>query len=351
MSILTFDEKYVPRMWGGDALRRLYEKDTPQEAIGEAWLVSDHPFHTSIINRGPHAGQSFHNLLSENTEGILGHAVPLTTHGRFPLLLKLLDAQRDLSIQVHPDDTLAAQLGEVDNGKNEMWHILSAKTDSVLYCGLSEALDRSAIEDAINHDAIAEHLNVLSATPGQSIFVPTGTIHSIGAGCMLAEIQQNSDLTYRIDDWGRVQSDGTPRELHREKAFQAIHSPNAHPGATPTHHYLGPDENTTIHVLAACKQFAAEELLLNGIYRGSDRGDTFHLYLGKTGITTLSTTEDSIELAPGQAALIPAQAQGIELEGTGTLLHYYVPDITRNIVSPLRTAGYSDDDIDSLIHL
>ena len=337
-------------MWGGDELHRLYGKNTPDEAIGEAWLISDHPYHSSIINRGPHAGKSFHVLLSENPEAILGRSTPLTTHGRFPLLLKLLDAQRDLSIQVHPDDALADRLGEDDIGKNEMWHILSAEADAVLYCGLSGALDREAVENAIESNCISEHLNIVSAVVGQSVFVPTGTIHSIGAGCVLAEILQNSDLTYRIDDWGRIQPNGTPRELHREKALQAIRYPNTHPGATPTHHYLGPDQNTTIHVLAACEQFAVEELLLNGVYRGSSRGDTFHLYLGKTGVTTLATADDRIELAPGQAALIPACAQDIQLEGEGAVLHYYVPDIPLNIVEPLSAAGYSSEEIDRLIH-
>ena len=337
-------------MWGGDGLHRHYGKPTPDEAIGEAWLISDHPQHTSIVNRGPQAGKSLHELLKTSPESILGNRAALTTHGRFPLLLKILDAQRDLSIQVHPDDALAAQLGENDIGKNEMWHILHAQPDTVLYCGLPETLSEENIQKAINEDRIADHLQTIPTTVGQSVFVPAGTIHSIGAGCILAEIQQNSDLTYRIDDWGRRQSDGTPRELHREKAFQAIRYPNTHPGATPTHHYLGPDQNTTIHVLAACEHFATEVLLLNGVYRGGYRGDTFQIFLAKSGVTTLTTEDDRLELSPGQAALIPAQMQDIKLEGNAELLHYYVPNILENIVAPLSHAGYSEAEIKSLIH-
>jgi len=350
VSIYTFEEHYVPRMWGGGGLRRFYGKPTPDETIGEAWLISDHPHHSSITNRGPERGKCLHELLNEQAEEILGGRSGLTVHGRFPLLLKILDAQRDLSIQVHPDDALAAELGENDIGKNEMWHILHAKRDTLLYCGLTKDFNPSQLESTIESNRIADYLKTLPTQQDKSVFVPAGTIHSIGAGCVLAEIQQNSDLTYRIDDWGRVQNNGTPRELHREKAFKAIRYPNTHPGTTPMHNYLGPDENTTIQILAACKHFATEELLLNGPYRGASRGDTFHIFLGKTGATTLSADGDVVVLAPGQAALVPAHVDNIQLQGESTLLHYYVPDVEENIVAPLSAVGYSTEDIERLLY-
>ena len=337
-------------MWGGDGLGRFYDKPIPDEAIGEAWLVSDHPHHTSIVNRGPLSGRSLHELMCDDAASILGSRTQLTVHGRFPLLLKILDAQRDLSIQVHPDTQLATELGENDIGKDEMWHVLHAKPDTVLYCGLEGDMPPITFESTVHQNQIAEYLNTIPAHAGQSVFVPAGTIHSIGKGCILAEIQQNSDLTYRIDDWDRVQADGTPRELHREKAFKAVRLPNTPPYVASSYTHCSRDRKTTIHLLAACEHFASEEICLDGSYHEAERGDTFHLFLGKTGTTTVSTLDDEVRLFPGQAALVPAQAQGLCLEGESRVLHYYVPDLADTIVAPLSAAGYSAADIKRLIH-
>lgn len=344
MSILTFQEHYVRRMWGGDNLAHVFGKTIPNEPIGEAWLIADHPQHTSIINRGPDTGRTLHDLLQRDPESILGTRAALTIHERFPLLLKLLDAQDKLSIQVHPDDEIATQLGEPDVGKTEMWHVLQADPGATLYCGMPESMTASTVESCIADGTISQQLTTITALPDMSIFVPAGTVHAIGEGCLLAEIQQNSDLTYRMDDWGRVENDGTPRELHLEKAKVATKYPNTHPGPMPNIDYQ--TENASIRILAACNYFATEEIQLNGVCTSLDRGETFQILLAKSGNLTIETADDTLTLSRGQTALIPADTKDFTLTGTASTLMYYVPDIRKNIIRPLLNAGYTRDEID-----
>ncbi|MFP6582574.1 MAG: type I phosphomannose isomerase catalytic subunit [Candidatus Hydrogenedentota bacterium] len=348
MSILTFEEHYVPRMWGGRNLKTRYGKPIPDEAIGEAWLISDHAQHTSVVNRGAHAGRTLHELATENPESFLGSRTSLTLHGRFPLLLKILDAQDRLSIQVHPDDAIAEALGEPDVGKTEMWHILDETPEGELYCGVSESITEAELQQAIRDDTIADHLNMYKAEPNASLFINARTIHAIGEGCMIAEIQQNSDLTYRISDWGRVDADGNPRELHIEKSLKASKHPNIHHGAA---HVLSYTENkTTVHVLCACRYFASEEIILKDTYTDTNRGSTMQLFLAKSGTLTIEVGDDSVYLKPGESALVPAEEQSITLHGDASALMYYVPDMETNILAPLIEVGHSPDAIQSLIH-
>lgn len=347
MSIITFKECYVPRMWGGETLRSVYGKPLPDESIGEAWLISDHPQHTSVVKRGYKPGTTLHELIEGGPLNILGARAALTVHGRFPLLLKLLDARKDLSIQVHPDDAIAARLNEDDCGKSEMWHILQADSEATLYCGLAESLTPEALETYLAEGSIAQQLNTIQAEVGMSVFIPAGTIHSIGEGCLLAEIQQNSDLTYRMDDWGRVDVNGKPRELHLEKAKQSVKYPNTHPGAMPSFEYQVPD--ATVRVLTACPFFAAEEIVLEGKPVELNRGETFHIVLAKAEALTIETDSDAHTLSPGEAALIPSSESHFTLSGKGSALLYYVPDIEENIVAPLVAAGYSREDLSPLL--
>ncbi|MBN4046842.1 class I mannose-6-phosphate isomerase [bacterium AH-315-P07] len=347
MSIFTFEECYVPRMWGGNSLRSVYAKPTPDEPIGEAWLISDHPQHTSVVNRGPDAGATLHDLLERDATAILGARASLTVHGRFPLLLKLLDAQDKLSIQVHPDDAIAAQLNEDDVGKTEMWHVLNADSGATLYCGMPDTMTKDQVEACLKDGTLSDKLITIAAEAGMSVFVPAGTVHAIGEGCLLAEIQQNSDLTYRMDDWGRVDVDGSPRELHLEKSKVSVKYPNTHPGPMPNFEY--PVEGATIRVLAACPYFAAEEIQLEGECTQLDRGHTFQIILAKTSKVILETSNDIVTLQPGEAALNSGDTTEFSLTGGGSALMYYVPNIDSNIIAPLQAAGYTFEALRTLI--
>lgn len=345
-TLLRLDEAYMPRIWGGKKLRDRFGKPVPNEPIGEAWLVSDHPQHVSRVVEGPAAGRSLHELLEEDPEALLGtHAKP-TCHGRFPLLLKLLDAQDLLSVQVHPDDHTAKRLGEPDVGKTEMWHVLDAAPGAELYCGLQPEVDAAQFCRAIEQGNVSGLIARITATPGTNVFVKAGTVHAIGADVLIAEIQQNSDLTYRIDDWGRVDAQGKPRELHIEKALEVIRF-GAHKGQQPgLKREIG---KASIMTLAACKFFAAEEIQVQGIARRSTRNTSFHLLLGKSGDVTVAGGGEEKLLTPGAALLVAGACNEFTLEGQGSALDYYVPEIEADIVRPLQEAGHSPDAIAALI--
>lgn len=346
--LLRFEEAYQPRPWGGQQLANTLGKPAPRDTpIGEAWLISDHPSHESRVADGPWAGHTLHQILRAVPDALLGSLAQPTPHGRFPLLLKLLDAAEPLSVQVHPDDHHAQRLGEPDVGKTEMWYVLDAAPGSRLYCGLCEDTTPEHLVDGVKTGAIVDQLIHYAATPGVSVFVPAGTVHAIGAGILIAEIQQNSDLTYRLYDWGRTDAQGQPRELHVDKSVAVTkfgQAPAIGNGLAYTAHGI---EHT---ILGACPYFAGERLAISG---GETRRPTgarsFHLLLGVSGNIALRCDGDAQPLPPGQALLVPGNAQEFTIQGQGTLLDYYVPSITEDILQPLTAAGHPQAAINALL--
>ncbi len=337
----------MPRMWGGTRLREVFGKPTPTgKPVGEAWLVSDHAQQESVVKDGPHAGLTLRQLIEKDAPAILGTRARLTVHGRFPLLLKLLDAGEELSIQVHPDDADAVRLGEPDVGKTEMWYLLEGRPESVIYCGLPQEVDAARFESARRVGRLADLLTRIEAQSDTAVFVPAGTVHAIGGGCLLAEIQQNSDLTYRIDDWGRTQPDGTPRELHIDKAMQVIRFGSRHSGAAkPLGHEV---PGARVNVLAACRYFAAEHVSVSGGTFFEIGGESFQLCLGLEGRLTIAVEDCERALTPGEALLVAGASERMEIRGQGAFLRYYVPDLRRDIMRPLRDAGHSIEAIVAL---
>jgi mannose-6-phosphate isomerase len=344
LGILVFDEGYVPRMWGGTKLWDVYQKTTPENtAIGEAWLIADHSEYVSKVISGPKKKKSLRQLMKSDSKRILGNLAKPTKHGRFPLLLKLLDAGDKLSIQVHPNDQDAERLHEPDVGKTEMWHVLQADPGADLYCGLNPELDRTDLAAILEAETLTENLTKFPAEEGASIFVPAKTVHAIGGGSLLAEIQQNSDVTYRLYDWGRVQPDGTPRPLHVEKSLEVTAYGSHHQGAAAPIGYVSGTNEISIH--GVCEFFAGEHWTINEPYTRYTRGDSCFLLLGKEGVLTLTTEDDSHTLNPGKACLIEGCAQSFTVAGAGKLLAYYVPDIQKDVVEPLLAEGHNRDSI------
>lgn len=347
MGLLAFQEGYVERMWGGQKLRTVYGKQTPRDVpVGEAWMIADHPQHVSVVADGPESGRTLRELLEEDAPSILGSRARLTIHGRFPLLLKLLDAGDKLSIQVHPGDDDAKRLDEADVGKTEMWYVLQGDPGSELYCGMSPSVTRSDFEAALADGTVPELLTRFPASEGTAVFVPAGTVHAIGGGCLLAEIQQNSDITYRLDDWGRVQADGTPRSLNVEKALEVTRFGSRHAGAARPLNYSAGDAEVSI--LAACRYFAGELIGVHDSYTCETYGETFNLLLGRTGPLEVRAGTDEHTLAPGCALMVRGSAAGFSVEGDGALLRYYVPDLERDIVQRLLDAGHAREAIAAL---
>ena len=341
---IRFEERYFERIWGGRRLREHFGKPCPcDRPVGEAWLISDHPTCESLAVTGPCAGRTLQEILCAAPGALLGARPQPTRSGRFPLLLKLLDASDVLSVQVHPDDETAMRLAEQDVGKTEMWHVLESTPGSVLYCGLDDHVDRNMLAGAIASGDLESLLNRFEAKPGMSVFVAAGTLHAIGAGLLLAEIQQNSNLTYRCFDWNRLDASGAPRQLHIEKTLEATHFGHSHGGAADTLSYAV--NGAEIEVLAACRYFAAERITIPGRFRRETGGASFHIVLAITGPVSLETEGVPVILQTGEAALIPGANASYTVTGPGIILAYYVPDLAGDIVAPLRRNGHSAEGI------
>jgi len=213
---LTFQPIFKERVWGGRTLETLYRKRLPPDVpIGESWEISDRPGDESVVANGPLAGRTLRSLLAEQAADIVGSA-RCAPGGRFPLLCKILDARDRLSLQVHPQ---SPALGEP---KTEMWHIAKADPGAQLYVGLKGGVSRDDFERALHRGTVEECFHTIPVRTGDTMFLPSGRVHAIGAGLVIFEIQQNSDTTFRVFDWNRVGLDGKPRDLHVSESLQSI---------------------------------------------------------------------------------------------------------------------------------
>ncbi len=219
---LTFHPIFKERVWGNRKLEQLYHKALPPGAsIGESWEISDRPGDISVIANGPFAGENLHWLMTHHARELLGQAKSSPgSAGRFPLLVKILDAKEKLSLQVHPPAHKATELG--GEPKTEMWYIAQAEPGAELYVGLKRGVTRNEFEGKIKAGTVAECFHRLTVKPGDAMFLPSGRVHALGAGLVIFEIQQDSDTTYRVFDWNRAGLDGKPRALHVEQSLASI---------------------------------------------------------------------------------------------------------------------------------
>ncbi len=223
MEILKFEPFLRTMVWGGDKIARYKGISTDVPSIGESWEISGYREHETAVKEGRFAGRTVNSLVKEFGAALVGRKVYETYGNEFPLLIKFIDAASDLSIQVHPDDAFAAaHHGPDAKGKTEMWYVLGADPGAYLYSGLSAKLDPESYAAHIADDSITDVLARHDIAPGDVFFLPAGRIHAICAGSFIVEIQQTSDLTYRIYDYGRLGLDGKPRPLHTDLAKDAI---------------------------------------------------------------------------------------------------------------------------------
>jgi mannose-6-phosphate isomerase len=289
-------------IWGGRRLGTVLHK-----AIGaasdyaESWEISDYKDHVSVVSEGPLSGTTLRELVSSRRRELLGPAVG--PREAFPLLVKFIDAAQDLSVQVHPDDEKGRRLAN-DSGKTETWVILAAEPGSLIYAGLKPGVDAAAFRRAIDAGAVEPLLHRFEARPGDSILIEAGTVHAIGAGVLLTEIQQMSDATFRVFDWNRRGPDGKPRELHIEQAMESIDFTRGpvnpiEPGVEPM------DGGGRRERLAHSSHFAIERLTIRQPAR-IGRPDRFTILIGLEGRSEIVHSLGSTALEFGQTVLLPA---------------------------------------------
>jgi mannose-6-phosphate isomerase len=308
---ITFTPLYMDRVWGGRELERVYGRTLPDATtpIGESWEIVDREPEQSIVKDGPFAGKSLHELWARHREELFGPGLPDSE--RFPILIKILDSRDDLSIQVHPPVDKAAELG--GEPKTEMWVIAAADPGAKLYVGLKRGVARADFEQAIADGTVERAVHAVSPQPGESIFIPSGRLHAIGAGLLIHEIQQNSDTTYRVFDWNRVGLDGKPRQLHVEQSLASIDFSDFEPGMdTPKGEVLAecPYFKTNRRALAAGETLAnpdPERSTLVGVVEGELR------------------SADGRTFAKGDYFLLPRGAQPVEATGPSVALQVEMP--------------------------
>jgi mannose-6-phosphate isomerase len=290
----------------------------PGNDWAESWEIVDHGQDQSTVEFGPLAGETLGQLVRRHGEELLGRHHP---QPRFPLLLKFLDAARTLSVQVHPDDARAARLNPPECGKTEAWVVLETEPESVIYAGLKYGVDRAGLEAVIGEGRCRDCLHVLRPSIGDCVFLPAGTVHALGAGLLVAEIQQPSDVTYRLFDWNRVGPDGRPRPLHVEQGLEAIDFGRGPLQVQPS---LA-TERPQVSRLVECGKFILDRWDFNrSLSAGGD--NRCHIIAVLQGAVMIAG-DPGIELPRGGTAVLPAGQGAVEISpvGRSILLDAYLP--------------------------
>lgn len=298
---LAFQPVYQRLVWGG---RRMlpFRSDLPEGPIGESWDLADHDKGMSRVRSGAHEGRSLRELMERYPDELVG---PGFRGKIFPLMIKLIDASDTLSVQVHPDDELARELGVGDNGKTECWFML--QEGGTLYQGTRPGVDRRAFEAALNSGRVAETLNQFAIERGDFFFLDARTVHALGSGCLLYEIQQTSDVTFRVYDWGRVGLDGKPRPLHVDQSLATIDFSRSGFGALRP--AWQPDaRGGDVRVLAGCRYFEVEERRTRGAPLAAGSPERCSIVICTEGRARIVTAAGEIDLDVMSTALVPAAA-------------------------------------------
>ena len=319
---LKFQPILKSTLWGGEKIIPFKHLDSNQTQVGESWEISDVPGDESIVANGADAGKNLTQMVNEYKGALVGEANYKRFNGKFPLLIKFIDAQQDLSIQVHPNDELAMKRHN-SMGKTEMWYVVDATADAHLRSGLSKAITPDEYAQMIADNTICDALKDYSIKPGDVFFLPAGRIHSIGAGSFIAEIQQTSNVTYRIYDFNRKDKNGNTRELHTELSKDAIDYTVYDDYRT---NYT-PKENEPVE-LVTCPYFTTTVYdLTEKMNMDYSELDSFVIYICMEGACTVTDNEENaISLQAGESVLFPATTRSLEVvpEGKVKFLETYV---------------------------
>lgn len=317
---LKFIPILKPKVWGGDRLFEVLDKKQSEELIGESWELSGVPDNVSVVANGSLHGKDLNDLIDTYGPALLGNRVMAEYGNEFPLLFKFIDARQDLSVQLHPDDELARERHD-SFGKTEMWYIVDTDPEARLIIGFDREMDKAQYESHLAEGSLVSVLNSEEINPGDAYFIAPGTVHAIGGGTLLAEIQQTSDITYRIYDWDRPDVNGSMRELHTELALDAIN----YKGVNAKLQYR--DIENDIVQICRSDYFETNKLkLTEPLKRNRASLDSFSVYMCLEGEALIESESGIVPLQKGESVLIPACIDTINVNtGSATLLEIYIP--------------------------
>lgn len=310
MSILKLSPSCKDYIWGGRRLIEEFGKEFSGDVLAETWEISCHKDGLSTISTGEYKGKTLLTYIQEHGTQCLG--TNAASFEYFPILVKLIDAKDDLSIQVHPDDSYALK-HENQYGKTEMWYVVDAKEGAFLYYGFSKTVSKEELKERIRNNTLLEVLHKVSVKKGDTFFIEPGTIHAIGKDILIAEIQQNSNVTYRVYDYGRVDANGNGRELHIDKAVDVINRNHGLQSKKFDSH------------LADCDYFTVDKIILDQPYTGKVTGESFVGFLFVEGEGSILDSDTNLDFKKGDAFFIPAKEGTYTITGTGVALKITLP--------------------------
>ena len=320
MELIKFNALLKSTLWGGEKIVPFKHLCTEQDNVGESWEISGVPGNETVVANGAYAGKKLNDVVAILKEKLVGKDNYERFGNEFPLLIKFIDARQDLSIQVHPTDEIAKRQGK-ERGKTEMWYLLDSDKDATLLCGLKQQITPSQYAEMVANDTIVDAIARYNVKEGDCFFLPAGRIHAIGTGCFLAEIQQTSDVTYRIYDFKRKDKDGNYRELHTKQAAECIDynvSKNYRTEYTPA-------KNQGVS-LVQCPYFCTAVYDLNEpMTLDYSELDSFVVLIGLKGEAKITDNEGNIiSFQAGESILVPATTKTLKVEGTIKFLETYV---------------------------
>lgn len=312
---LKFRPILKERLWGGTKLKEVFGKPIESDITGESWELSTVKGDISVIANGSLEGKSLQELIDSNAEELLGKSVVERFGKEFPILIKFIDAKQDLSIQLHPNDALAKERHD-SFGKTEMWYIMDADPKAELIVGFNKDVTKEEYAESISNDTLLDLLNYEQVKEGDTFFINTGKIHAIGAGVMLAEIQQTSDVTYRVFDFNRKDKDGNLRELHTELALDAVDYEKKDDFKVS----YGNNKNE-VNTMVDCPYFKTNFIeVTENLELDTTQRDSFTIFMCVGGEASIHTAEGEVSIKSGETALLPASTNKITLQSTGAKL-------------------------------
>jgi mannose-6-phosphate isomerase len=314
---LQFEPILKERIWGGEKLKTILHKPIDSTITGESWELSTVEGDVSVVSNGLLKGKSVMDIINEVPSELLGSSVYKTFGKQFPLLFKYLDAREDLSIQVHPNDALAKKRHN-SFGKTEMWYVMQADPDARIIVGFKKDATAAEYIQHLDDKTLLSLLDDIKVTDGDAFFLDTGTVHAIGAGLVIAEIQQTSDITYRLYDFDRKDANGQTRELHVDLALEAINYKKV------DSHKLYTKKSNSSNTIVDCPYFTTNFIPLDGEIETVKTGESFTVYMCVVGTFAISYESVTYDYKKGDTVLIPAAMKSYLLSGKASILEIYI---------------------------